>query len=194
MKSLKFIHITKTAGTSIEDVSRKAGLFWGRFHKEYAKRWHKPFTTIDKTIREKYDWFTVVRNPYDRILSEFYCRWITPIDKNVSIEQFNKQIQSHILHRQKHRQSLDFHYTEQYLYIDNSVVIHILKFENLFDEFNRLMQKYNIKITLDVKTNVGKKQYTIEDFNVETICLINHVYEKDFSMFNYEMKKIGELS
>ena len=35
--------------------------------------WHKCFSLLDSSIVNKYNWFTVVRNPYDRILSEYYC-------------------------------------------------------------------------------------------------------------------------
>jgi hypothetical protein len=28
-----------------------------------------------KTLRDKYDWFLVARNPFDRVVSEFHCRY-----------------------------------------------------------------------------------------------------------------------
>ena len=42
MKQLKFIHITKCAGTSIEDIGIENNILWGRFHTEYGN-WHEIF-------------------------------------------------------------------------------------------------------------------------------------------------------
>ena len=40
------------------------------------------------------------------------------------------------------------HYTEQYKYLDNSVKIHIIKFENLIPELKKLYVMYNLEIDL----------------------------------------------
>jgi hypothetical protein len=50
------------------------------------------------------------------------------------------------------------------------------------------MQKYNLNISLNIKSNTGNKKYTINDFDTETIELINNVYAQDFEMFNYKIK------
>ena len=74
MKELKFIHITKCAGTTIENIGKKNNILWGRFHKEYG--WHHEiFPNKIPKLKLKYDWFVVVRNPYERLISEFYCKW-----------------------------------------------------------------------------------------------------------------------
>ena len=56
MKELKFIHITKTGGTYIEDIGIKNGKKWGRFDKEYnigftgSDVWHTKFTLLSKSF------------------------------------------------------------------------------------------------------------------------------------------------
>ena len=78
-KELKFIHITKNAGTYIEDTAKKSNILFGKHHKEYGNikngisPWHHIFPNVNKNVKNNYDWFMVVRNPYDRILSEYYC-------------------------------------------------------------------------------------------------------------------------
>jgi len=49
MKPLKFIHITKCAGTSIEDIGKKNDICWGRYHEEY-NWWHEPFINLKKSL------------------------------------------------------------------------------------------------------------------------------------------------
>ncbi len=195
MKSLKFIHITKTAGTSIEDIGKRHRINWGRFDSEYKTarglKYHDYFINVNIITRQKYDWFTVVRNPYDRILSEYYCKW-----GGIGLQQDKKktklEMNNYLISRIKNMQQKNYgeHYSPQYLYLDDSTKIHILKFENLENEFNTLMGKYNLNIKLNVRSNSSKKEYSVKDFSNELINLINDVYSKDFEIFGYEKIKI----
>ena len=188
-KELKFIHITKTAGTSIEDIGKNNNILWGRFHKEYGW-WHEPFIRKQESLKNKYNWFAVVRNPYTRIISEFYCEWGTILENKNSISKLdlNKIIKKRILNRKDGWQGERDHYQEQHLYIDKKYNIHILKYENITDDFNNLMQKYSLNIKLDKKVNKNKYDnvHTINSLSPEVIKIINDVYDKDFKMFGYE--------
>jgi hypothetical protein len=192
IKPLKFIHITKTGGTSIEIIGKKHGISWGMYHKEY-KWWHKKFINKPKSLKSKYNWFVVVRNPYTRIISEFYCKWGTQIKNDkytISKSEFNKIIKNHILKKENfknHGQS--GHYSEQYKYIDKNYNIHIIKFENIKEEFNNLMKKYSLDIELEEHENKGKKLFTVNSLSKDVIKLINTIYDKDFESFGY--KKIS---
>ena len=79
------------------------------------------------------------------------------------------------------------HYTEQYKYIDPNSNIHIIHFENLEEEFNKLMKKYNMEQIKLEKTNSrpDNLKFTIADFSDELINLVNEVYDKDFTTFGY---------
>jgi hypothetical protein len=126
----------------------------------------------------------IVRNPYTRILSEYYwgVKW-TGFEKTKNKDKFNIILKEHILNKRKNAYG---HFIPQYKYIDNSINIHILKFENIEEEFNNLMKQYNLNIKLDNKDNITeKKLFSIKDFNNEVITLINKVYDKDFELFGY---------
>lgn len=181
MKELKFVHITKTGGSSVEDIGIKYGIEWGRFHSEYGW-WHSFLPLKNESFKKKYNWFTIVRNPYSRIVSEFYCPWARGFDqKTLDVEVFNKII----IEKIQQRSSIGCHWSEQYKYIDENVS-HILKFENLKQEFNDLMKIYNLNIQFNIHQNKSFKIFNEKNLSKKTIDLINEVYDKDFSFFNYQ--------
>ena len=198
-KKLKYIHITKCAGTTIENTALEKNIKWGRFDTDYKENidetwWHFPFYYKSFKLKNNYNWFVVVRNPYDRIISEFYCKFsrariknkkIYDIDYIKSDYQFNHFIRKIINYKNKN--NLEWHYEKQYLYLSNDCNIHILKFENLNNDFNKLMKKYNIDLKLDKIHNKynGEKKFTIKSFDRDTLNLINSFYHYDFLYFNY---------
>jgi len=201
LKNLKFIHITKTGGTSIEEWGKRRGFAWGRQHTDYGAWckdspgkgiWHSFFPLQASWLRLSYDWFLIVRNPYDRILSEAYCPFAgrdrpkRVENTDIAKQQFNAYIQRKINARFKYGD----HYSEQHLYMAPGV--HVLHFENLKVEFGLLMTKYQLPNVLDVHINrtAGTKEpkFAVDDFSQDTLCLINQVYKKDFSLFGYQQK------
>ena len=99
---LSFLHITKNAGTSLEELARKHNINWGRHDVElrclafsvppmrepiplgcnvFNSFWHIPAIYFDpielKSFLKIHEFFMVIRNPYTRVLSEFHCEWIT---------------------------------------------------------------------------------------------------------------------
>jgi len=189
MKKLKFIHITKTAGTSIENIGIKHNIRWGRFHEEYGW-WHGFFSKKSNDLKNKYNWFTVVRNPYSRIISEFYCKWGMVSEKirnSNNKVKFNKIIQDRVKQRDK---DVGNHWSDQYLYFDEKYDISILKFEELPDCFNRLMTIHNMDhIELNIQNNMSTKFFHVDDLFKETIEMINDEYHNDFIFLGY--KKIS---
>jgi len=199
MKELKFIHIAKCAGTSIENAGMKLGLHWGLNQKEYyinsagnsdwwrvrpLRWWHTIPSCISPELIERYDWFTVVRNPYDRILSEYYCKWGGLGSKAAA--HTAEQMNTYLINQINTRNPDGAHYTEQHLYLIPD--IHIVHFENLVTELNRLMELYSIKgLVLDKDNRSVPKKHTVKDFSDELICLINRVYARDFELFNYPL-------
>lgn len=193
MKELKFIHITKTGGTSIEELGKSIGKKWGKYHKEYGF-WHDLFSKKDIELKLKYDWFMVVRNPYDRIVSEFHCKWGGVGDSVLKYnkKQFNKFIVDEIENRYNRPVYKTGHFWEQSAYLDKhpNITIHVLKFENLKKDFETLMKKYNIKLKFNIHFNKSKKVFSVKNLYKKTIELINTVYDKDFEMFGYEKIEI----
>jgi len=88
---VQFLHITKNAGTSIEDWGLEHKQRWGVYFqkcligrepsiRDYAfvvnrEPWHAPPNHFRENPYDGFDVFMVVRNPYTRVLSEFRCPW-----------------------------------------------------------------------------------------------------------------------
>lgn len=194
-KELKFIHITKCAGTFIEELGNKHGLKWGRYHEEYGF-WHDYFIYKPSSLKEKYDWFVIIRNPYDRILSEYYCKWGYGIG-NTNIVHNKIQFNDFILNKIKNIVNCHYHYSEQYKYIDKNYNITIIKYENLSNELPELFKKYDLNIEVNFSEKVNSREnynnsqpFNTSDFSNELIKYINEIYHEDFIIGNYEKIEI----
>ena len=202
---LKFVHITKTGGSTIENIGKDNGIEWGMFdtvllshHKKQKKFFHTTYTDtllkFGKSIwhvplrsfnRYPYNsevvLFTVVRNPYTRCISEYYCGYTGNKNVNASKEEFNRWLQYKLL--VKHHVSFIPHSDYVFDADGSQIVKHIIRFENLTEEFNSLMECYDLPCKLDRHDNKAKKtskKYTVDDLDAYTIYLINQLYQKDF--------------
>jgi len=187
MKPLRLIHISKTGGQAIATVAgEQANIRWGMYDVEYGvgRTCHRLLSNIKKKeIIDQHDWFMVVRNPYERMISQYnwHITWRNEaIDINEYLDRELSQIDSEL--NQK-----GCHFTPQYRYLEPQYTIRVLRFENLEEEFNSLMKEYEYNIVLSKKVNVSNKAASISDLTPKTIQLINHIYEKDFTTFGYEM-------
>jgi hypothetical protein len=191
-KELKFIHITKTAGTSIEEVGRKNGIMWGKYHNEYGNH-HALFPNKPKSIKEKYDWFMVVRNPYTRILSEYHFL-NNALKLGNTKEDMNCTLTSWIINASENKMNHSIfgrvggdHFTEQYKYLDPTINIRVLKFENIENEFNALMKEYNYDFVLNEHLQISPKVFSLKDISSDNIELIQIIYREDFELFGYNI-------
>jgi hypothetical protein len=193
-KELKFIHITKNAGSSIEVVGLEKGKRWGINHTEYGF-WHAIFPNKPKHLRDKYDWFMVVRNPYERVISDYnFLVNLLKIPNYSNKDALNTFIHTwitNILNNKEnhpvHGRLNGGHFTQQFKYLDPKVTIHVLKFESLENDFNALMKKYDYNIVLTRKANISNKLFSVKDISEQNIKLIQEVYKKDFEQFNYSI-------
>lgn len=220
-----FIHIPKTGGDFVERnlslcVRGEQNLF--RFsNKSEVSLHHLTFDTIrNQFLNDIYDGkmedlfvFTVVRNPYHRILSEMYMHKL--INKNSTTDEvffviqnlFNayngkpckiklfvpkpglkKYTNSHEIH--------DNHIKPQYKFVsepDGTLCknICILHTETLTDDIKnlsfrgeRLTEHLNIT---GIRHSLANRH--MQQLSSESIKLINEFYEKDFESFGYEMIK-----
>lgn len=190
--NLFYLHPEKCGGSSIEDVGLEYGIEWSRwvrpsykYHLGYSDTIeNRPELLKDKVL------FTSVRNPYKRLISSVYCPYTVCHNKiensNFSKDDFNRIIKIKI---NRLVPVYDFVY-----YNNKKVVPHVLKVENLNEEFNKLMFDYNCDIRMEKRSNIGSSfnnfdKFGIYDISPENIDLIHDKFENDFLYFDYEMIK-----
>ena len=173
---MKFVHVPKTGGTSIIHA---------------LKLDNKGHYTLDKYTPNT---FTVVRNPFDRLVSSFcYAKTINSFYykkhphyeriANCDFETFVKTLYAFEEHFQLRPQS-DYICNKD----DNILVDHVLRYETLQEDFNKF---WNLKLPHLNKSDRDKdwEKY----YNENTIKTVYEFYKRDFKNFNYDTrtKRLG---
>jgi len=203
-RELQFIHITKTAGTAVEELGIQNGIFWGRHDDSFRRLtyklpnrglepWHVPTTFFHKNelikVMKDRDLFTVIRNPYDRVISEYFCKWGGPKEQSAQVSEMNKWIETKLKMVLNATETSSFqsnHWVPQYLYLvnDGKQVMpteNIVLFEHLNEELNSLFKRYGYDLNAESMTpqNVGQKKMGVADLSAENRSLIEQVYMQD---------------
>ena len=193
-KKCIFVHIPKTAGTSIEEFIKENGknkiLFFGK----YNNRSLQHYTALElrnsvPNIFNKYYKFSMVRNPYDRLLSEYY--WIKipglGFKSNQSKDDFLNHAINIVTNKLYFIHTDNDHFIPQHNFIfDNKhklIVNDVFKYENLDISIKHLKNKLNINGNFPFlqHTHSTKK----DSWNDTQKELIYNLYKNDFIIFKY---------
>lgn len=206
ISQLKFIHIPKTAGSSIELVGAQNGIKWGERDAGVLSR-HQPTCGKNVSIRhiplncfklgnpyKDYNVFAVVRNPMTKIISAY--NFLNRSKKNernaqhLNIwikESFEKYKDDPHVHTNMILPQHKFIYYEE----PDCKVHHILRFENIKQEFENLTKQYGKPLTLSDHHRVftSNSGLSRKDLNKDTIEMIKDFYRKDFELWYPEELK-----
>lgn len=175
---LIFIHIPKTAGTSIE--LSICGYDW--FDEEYRNEKHITCEQARKIYTnnwEEYFKFSVVRNPWDMMVS--WYKW----------RKLKCNYRDYLVNYNLHTQYVSTTKASDYLLDDDNKlqVDFVCRFENLQTDFETVCKKIGIKdVKLPHKNKTNNKHYT-EYYDDETKQIVAEKYAKDIEYFGY---KFGE--
>lgn len=194
--NLLFIHIPKTGGTSVEKfmglrykqtlIGRPTKRLFDDGKLNVTSLQHQVYHTLYKykellniPFDKKMKIITIVRNPYDRTISDLY--WFELLKKDYKYTQ--AQIYSIIKNKYLKRAG-DNHSTPQYKYLidDEGKIpsnITIMRCEHLTNDMN----KYGFDEYCGKDTSQSYKHM----LNSDSIKFINNLYKKDFELFNYDM-------
>ena len=198
-KNLLFIHIPKTGGRVIENQIKKITkeTLYSRwkselldppydkisFHHQYYSTLYKFQNKIDVNF-DNVKIFSVVRNPYNRIISDLF--FLKLIKKDFTREQIYEVIKNNYLYRN----DLDNHNEPQYKFLvdENCKLVQNIKLFRT-ETLNQLGDELNnfLGFKINIKRNHVNKDYSVY-LNKNSISLINNFYKKDFELFNYDLK------
>ena len=188
----KFIHIPKTGGSSIEvafDLQHESNLFQPKFTNQiegcYFAPQHFTHTLINHFKPESKDYFSfaIVRNPYSRIISEYF--YINKNFENNLIREFSEDHFNLWLDTSLVKFDID-HKLPQSSFIDSPVDM-ILKLENIEGDFEELNKQLgiNYKLGHENKSFINKNNI-VDSLNKNTKLKIYNIFKEDFEKFDYE--------
>lgn len=204
-----FIHIPKCAGSSIEYFFGVKPFDWQTPNYETLTGWcgkrkiHLHHATpkelletnlIDETTWNTYTKFTVVRNPWDRALSDYV--WLNRFNTiNCSFKDFllKRGKLSKILTDKEDKSYRGDHLYPQvdFLKIEDELVIDsVIRFENLRTELQHFLKPLKINgkaLPHDKKSKKHFKHYS-HFFRDHEIELVENLYKDDIRFLNYKFE------
>jgi hypothetical protein len=195
------LNITDTASASWPSKQSMAGLW--HYPLQFLVNRSLPSDPYDnnngasKCDTSEVHYFGVIRNPYDRMISEFYyqCKF----HKNCMEKKNDLKFMNRFMVKKLNMaMNSDYfhdggHFIPQHDFIFHAngtkLVHHILRFENLNGDFDALMEDYSLNISLSLKEQ-GRMRITgaklnASDFFPETRRIIEYYFANDFVLGNY---------
>ena len=196
---LIFIHIPKTGGTSVEDV-----LFKPNGKRTTKDLWMFPnkyqtgglqhimashiIQEVSEDIFSEYFTFSIVRNPWDKMVSQYNytitkrpdLRKYIGITESVSFKEYINHVVKAKIHVQWDPQY-------KFLYINKKCAVdYIGRFENLQEDFDTVCDKIGSPRQKLPHKNKSKHKHYTEYYDDETKQIISEKYAKDIEYFGYE--------
>lgn len=181
-----FAHIPKTGGSSVENTLKKIPGIRMSFHCPKQDKFsivspqHIEYDSFSKAFPDDFfDWqFTIVRNPYDRIVSEYNMKK----EEGVSFAAFVRAV----LKRYKvYSFTRDNHIRPQSDFLSPNMEVYKLE-DGLQIPISTACKKLNISFDFELRhdrKSKSLKPYKLTNSLQEKI--VNH-YKKDFERFNYD--------
>ncbi len=196
-KNILFIHIPKTGGTTIaswlataaENGTNLYSTTTPTFLKSVPQ--HLTYANIQLLLGDFYTFdhvFTIVRNPYDRLESEYFYeteKFITICFQRPDFSTWSiKQITSY----QADSHHLDNHFRLQTDFLDEAVSIFKLE-GGLHTVMRQLNEKFGIPVPQDMTPKNSSARMPVR-WSAELLNTFNKVYDDDFTYLGYEKRHL----
>lgn len=173
---LRFIHITKTGGMSVQRTI-------GTKNPRCLMADHKPFLKADLNRTT----FAVVRDPYDRVKSLYnFYKYKRNVVKEDTFRDFVLNLDFYYAGKNIGHQYNTFWSCYDYLSLDGELKVnHVLRFENIAEEYHNFALKHKLPLEL-IHINKNDKKEDGLKWDMEMIDVVQRLYDNDFKYFNYE--------
>ena len=222
-KRLELLHITKTGGSTLEVLAAQHNVSWGACHflgrvdgmpgsmkcpnphqrmdsfkssLQGIQLWHAPprfLNQEEKMWLSNATLFTVVRNPYDRVVSSWNYLFGRVDNNATAMNEWLTEMLTAIYNGRRipighlgiSRQEFLIPQTD---YIDDTV--EVLRLETLQQDFACLMRRHGLdwEWVEERRNKSGPDTLTTDDLTVANQALIELVYRKDFVQLGYPMR------
>lgn len=220
-----FIHVPKTGGTSIETflldyfslgkrspfnlldgvgkrkTKEKDGKLTFYPYMHFPLAWlEEELAKINIIVDETWNIFSVVRNPYYKLISELFFTDLSPLVYNYHTlpdssknHYFNKCLDEYLEEQDGWKNNHSLHTIPQYTFFEGSKLnnIKIAQFEEGLENIVKTLG-FEVKDPFPHKLNTFEMKFVPKPnyHNVMTrhfVELVNEKYKKDFETFGYEM-------
>ena len=193
IRKIIFIHIPKTAGSSIEHLLRDEGKYELDFIGVRNGRSTHHYMGIElkmilKELYPTYYKFSFVRNPYDRLISEyFWCRISNVGHKfNKTFDEFLDYVEDVIKNKKFFKPIENDHFIPQYsfLFFNKKLIVNnIFNYEDIETVAPLIKKRLKIKTSLQHLNKSVKNEITLTQGQKDRIY---NLYQIDFETFNYD--------
>lgn len=205
-----FVHNPKTGGTSIKNHLHSIGKF-------SKMEWHYDIEKLCNFATGSvadYFKFATCRNPYERLVSAFVynCRncanpsdyhwksypdsyailkkWVS-FDNGDLVNNFRYFVSSEDFDK-IFDQRWPIHFRQQYRFFTPKHVDHVIRFENLNDDYKKALEKIGHTTTDELPTINSSNHIDYRKFyDIQTMNIVNTKYREDFNIFEYNSLFLG---
>ena len=201
---LLFVHIQKTGGGTVKTYfgdHKKEHQLGHLSLKKIKRKFYKKYSLYKIIPFDDYFKFTIFRNPWERIFSEFNFR--TSTTKNLYWDEIRRRKYNFkdwilYLHDENDIKSLRKRYGYfSYINLHGKIgVDYIINLHNLNDDFELIKKISNRTEDINSITNEHNKNYIHSEkheffktyYDDETIELVRKIHAKDIELFNFSFE------
>ena len=189
-----FVHIPRTGGTTIEKLlgihrdwpEIDLEVFHGRyeFDDDYYHLQHMSYpemgTVRDISHSREYFKFTIVRNPWERLVSEYFWQ---NLQDSISFPEFVSRAARIVKNRIKLKGAY-CHFRPQFEFLSNDLD-RVLRFENFTNEVKMILQLIGSDIHEVPHFGKTKHAQYSNFYDAEMINAVAEIYRVDIERFGY---------